>query len=75
MSWRLARFHGAIKWGDANFALPQVTRLSGHTLWPPRSNCTRRALDASLCAARHEEHQEGHHTEQQKELEQQLNAL
>jgi hypothetical protein len=26
---------GTIKWGDANFALPQVRSLRGHTLWPP----------------------------------------
>jgi hypothetical protein len=26
---------GAIKWGDANFAFPQVRRLRRHTLWPP----------------------------------------
>jgi len=26
---------GAIKWGDANFAFPQLRRLSGHTPWPP----------------------------------------
>jgi hypothetical protein len=26
---------GAIKWGDANFAFPQLRRLRGHTLWPP----------------------------------------
>jgi hypothetical protein len=30
---------GAIKWGDTNFAFPQLTRLSlrGPTLWPPPS--------------------------------------
>jgi glycerol-3-phosphate dehydrogenase len=28
-------YHGAIKWGDANFAFPQLRRLSGHTPWPP----------------------------------------
>jgi hypothetical protein len=26
---------GAIKWGDANFAFPQLRRLRAHTLWPP----------------------------------------
>ena len=26
---------GAIKWGDANFALAQLRHLRGHTLWPP----------------------------------------
>jgi hypothetical protein len=26
---------GAIKWGDANFALVQLRRLRGHTLWLP----------------------------------------
>jgi hypothetical protein len=26
---------GAIKWGDVNFAFLQLTRLRGHTLWPP----------------------------------------
>jgi hypothetical protein len=26
---------GAIKWGDAVFALAQVRRLRGHTLWVP----------------------------------------
>jgi glycerol-3-phosphate dehydrogenase len=28
-------YHWAIKWGDANFAFPQLRRLSGHTPWPP----------------------------------------
>jgi hypothetical protein len=32
---RIAVITGAIKWGDANFALPQLKRLSGHTPWPP----------------------------------------
>jgi hypothetical protein len=40
---RQVRFHihdrdvitGAIKWGDADSAFPQLTRLRGHTLWPP----------------------------------------
>jgi hypothetical protein len=26
---------GAIKWGDANFAFPQLRGLSGQTPWPP----------------------------------------
>src|SRR5215216_7095631 len=32
---RLAVITGAIKWGDANFALAQLRHLRGHTLWPP----------------------------------------
>ena len=32
---RASLITGAIKWGDANFAFPQLRRLSGHTPWPP----------------------------------------
>ena len=32
---RPAVITGASKWGDANFAFPQLRRLRAHTPWPP----------------------------------------